>query len=646
MTSAIKGVSINQVGPKYDAAIGYDDGEKVEMMGYVMQAGTTWSEADNLQDRQELIATSSPNQIDRYLTNWPKVSQGDWSLGERQVTFIDPRRYYITDGAIDVTKPSGLQLINSPTITTYTTNGTYNLTPTASDGGSCFIGLKSGSNNYLQILNGGSPTAYSIAGGTEFYDFLYYPNGLICGNAGGIWGVTAGPPPVATNLTTDAISWVPCRSLAYFNNLIYYITGSITTKNNLIKAYDPTVPSSSTFITAGTYEKSFSGICSSPTGIIYTTSSPGSPAVTTVWSWDGNTSSVPGTRIADFRGMPFGMAEVGGVVYIAAWSYQIGQFPYVLYAISGNNVQPLDDTRYLLSDFQATPVAYEVDANGIPIAKAGITGDGRFLYVSWPGYACVRYDIVNSGVSHIGTGAGGAGHTVDAHRMEVYTSDTFDQVAAYGSSVELRRYNSAPTTGKITLSYFDFDTPEVVKSFKSLQVGLAQPLPSGASITVEYQVDGINSFSTIPTTQMQTLNNGDLLFVTPGVKGGRIQYRVTLTAGSSTSPVIRSFTAKATLARVWKATFQCDYKQQTNDGGEDDQGHSATELLANIANISQNNAGVCIAYVPSDLSDTGVEQVTCELETYSKEIVKPGKLNADEPTGLYGTVQVTLKEIV
>ncbi len=357
----------------------------------------------------------------------------------------------------------------------------------------------------------------------------------------------------------------------------------------------------------------------------------------TIYTWDGNTDSVPGTRIGQYRGVPFGAAEINGVTYLIFWSYRFGNASFVLLAVSGAQLSVVDDQRFLLPDFQSDPVSFVEDSNGIPSARASVVGDGRFLYVSWPGYAGLRYDLVSSGVSKIGTQNGGALQTaVSAHRFEVNAGDPLVELTSYGTTVNLSYYRSAPTTGTYTSSYFDFDTPQVTKFFRSVEVDLAQPLATGDDVDMEYRIDNTQTWTAI--TNKQTLPNGNLLFLIGRIRGTRVQIRATLTAGA----VIRAISVKGTLGRIWKTKLQCHWNQQLNDGETD--GVTPQKLLGNIELVDAN-AGQCVAYVPSATDPSGVEMVLCDLETYNWVSVKPGpRLEADTPAGYEGVVEVTLKE--
>src|SRR5215472_9296703 len=81
---AFTGVRPDAVGPTYDIALGYRDPATgvVNMVGYVIPPSGTFEEGTDIQDEEHLVQISSPLNTDRY-GRFPRVSQGDWSGGER-----------------------------------------------------------------------------------------------------------------------------------------------------------------------------------------------------------------------------------------------------------------------------------------------------------------------------------------------------------------------------------------------------------------------------------------------------------------------------------------------------------------------------------------------------------------------------------
>jgi len=107
-----------EVGPVYDLLLGTRDGVtlpcrnkdgQIVNVAQVAYMGTIdrnqgQREETELQHKDELVQLGSSNIIDRELTNWPQVTQGDWSGGMLQRVFsgpgADPTRYWEGDGVL------------------------------------------------------------------------------------------------------------------------------------------------------------------------------------------------------------------------------------------------------------------------------------------------------------------------------------------------------------------------------------------------------------------------------------------------------------------------------------------------------------------------------------------------------------------
>src|SRR5665213_580233 len=239
---ALIGIQPAQVGGEYDLAIGFDPGTgDTTMLGYVIETGTEWAEAPNIQDEQRIVQIASPNNSDR-LTYYPKVTQDDWSGGEGQEYFTDPTKYY-QSYKVDPTKPGHLVLTpgtTSPPAVSLSTRG-----PAASDGFTVLIGALLSSPNSLQDMLG-NPFQLN-SGGTPAPLFMVLgPSGVwvatAAGSDQGIYRITSalpyGPAPPASQPTavlwnTDVVEPLATQALAYMSapagtGALYYIRNDNT----------------------------------------------------------------------------------------------------------------------------------------------------------------------------------------------------------------------------------------------------------------------------------------------------------------------------------------------------------------------------------------------------------------------------------
>jgi hypothetical protein len=639
----LNGVGIGEVGLKYDFAMGYDPGTgTATMVGYCIPADKGWSESTELQDIQRLIQVASPSTVDRDLTRWPKVTQGDWSRGERQETFVDTARYYISDGNIDVSQPGGMKLFNSATTTTMAMNGAFNTLPLVSDGTNWYLGISQTAGTNLLIGNStGAMTAYTVGGG-EIIDMLMTPYGVFYGTAAGIYSVTSAG--VATLAIAEGISGLCRQSLAYFSDKLFYITAGDTTIHYISVV---TGGASTVLVTALAFETHYSCITSTASGLFYSKyheiSATQPTQLTILYSDDGTGAGE--TRIGDIPGLVKQAREVNGTVYILAQLTQpAGRADYTMYTLTssvatGAVLAILDDTRYLqFSDFWAnnpTPTAY---------CRGSLFGNGRMLDIAWPGLKGLRLDLVSGGISRIGSNDGGFGRqNISAHRIVETTTAGMIQVIGANTTVTLSVYNAPPKQGTLTSSYIDFATPALPKSYRSVEVNLFAPLPQGASIALAYSLDSSTTFTPLPiSANSSTLVTG---FLPKGTKASRIKVQITLIASpTGASPIVSTEALKANLARVWKTTASCRLKQQLNNGQEDQQGYGPSQLIANFQN-AYANAGRCVLFVPAPGVPGYVEQVNASLEDYTWSVSKPTARANEQHGGVNeGTIDCTFVE--
>jgi hypothetical protein len=139
------------VGQRYH--VGFDDG--THFYGYMLVADTAqsggWHEKTDIAAKDAQIQYASPNIIDRDFVFWPRVTQGDWSGGGNQITFIAPNQYWDSD--LDTRVPGYLTLRSRMQRTTTKSNAT------------AFVG-----NNLQQIVPFSGDFFFSFCEATTFYD--------------------------------------------------------------------------------------------------------------------------------------------------------------------------------------------------------------------------------------------------------------------------------------------------------------------------------------------------------------------------------------------------------------------------------------------------------------------------------------------
>src|ERR1019366_5359707 len=224
---ALLGIQPAQVGGEYDLAVGFDPGTgDTTMFGYVIETGTEWAEAPNIQDEQRIVQIASPNNSDR-LTYYPKVTQDDWSGGEGQEFFTDPTKFY-QSYKVDPTKPGHLVLQPGTATVSVTPRDPESRIPAVTDGYIVLAGFFDSPTSVNSFAdNAGNLYYLNAAGVTPGVSFaLTQPQG------GGAWMATgptsqcgiysvpfpvAGAQPTIALWTSDVVMPTATQALAYMS---------------------------------------------------------------------------------------------------------------------------------------------------------------------------------------------------------------------------------------------------------------------------------------------------------------------------------------------------------------------------------------------------------------------------------------------
>lgn len=622
------GVQPSQVGPYFDLALGYYDPNTtlVKMFGYVIAPSGQSQETTDTTDNEHLVTIDSPNTSDRF-TRFPKVSQGDWSIGERQHLYVNPQMFYQSDGFVDVSTPGHLRLIFTPTQETFTTNGTFNRIPAQTDGGTTFVGLSTGGDNIAQVT-AGTPTAlYNVASGKEIFDLLYSPFGLVALTVDGLWNIVGGG--FSSVLVADPIGnpEIAVRSMAYLDDNIYYINQSTNGGvANVIKLYDRSTNTTVVGKAATASEVYFNCICNTGSGIFFSTTSK-LPFRDFLYVWSGVPNDDP-VRIGEIQGRVQYATETLGTVYILTRRFQDSfeaNPSWTLYSLVGTTLSVIDDARGVIDpNFFPTCTSvdtYDANVSGTADFTPMLWDDGRFLYVAWPGLATKRIDLVQTGLSQIGPNVTNGVGPVHGRRFLTANTPQFVDLASYSSTVVVNRFDQAATTGSITTSFYDFDSPLEAKVYRSLEFQTAQALTGTQAVNLSYRLDQVSAFSNLTTLQVGPRNY--LAYFPPNIKGAEIQMKVTLVADASLgTPDVSMITLQADLGRVVNTTVACRREQrqrsQANEALIFSQS-SAQDLQANLMNIINIGARRCYAYIPDPTQPGGVAQIQMRLIDYQRQ---------------------------
>lgn len=655
--ATLTGIVNTSVGTQYDYACGWDNGSGIiNMVGYVLQEHQDFTETTDIQDNDRLIQIASPNSTDRF-TFYPKVTQSDWSGGERQVIFVNANRFY-TSQKLETSIPGhlfiyglyqdlGAKPAGVGAVVVHPHNVAWNGQAGApQEENAAHIACdNSATSNSIRVDTGDTPpTAPNLTAETigpaspnhstvqELFhapDYVYAS--LQGGSTPGIYrynGVSSdhhGTDQVMPGGLQGGANIGPM--MTYFADSLYYVLkGSSPNKiNQLTFANSISGGGAGAGVTALTtynQEATIYSLGETPTGLFYHTMGflwDGAYSIASFYIWDG--AAAKGTLQGRNPVVIVDIKEVGGVTFFLCIAGYATEQPFLM-ALANGTLSVFDDYRVLPADFQAAG-----GANAI----GNLDGDGTFLYFSYPGLNVKRYDLRSYPtviVSDIGNpqqnDTTSAGHTVATSGGRLLEVSTATPKFSHVLPVSNTGTVVAGDSGYVITSYFDLGAPTTAKVFRSLEMELNASLGGGASIAVYYQLDNQTGFPN--TLNVAALSNNNLIGYFPAnTKASKIQFKIVLTASSTgTSPDIRSYSLNARLGRVWKLPTQIRRNLILHDGSLDAQSGRAQDKLANLLNAYKIAAGNVVLFIPSPTSSTGVEQVNAVLEDYEYKTPKPG----------------------
>ena len=648
MSLTLTGVRPDEVGDRYDVALGFPDPENngvVRMVGYVLANGATWQESTNLQDEEHLVQIASPSSSDRF-GRYPQVSQGDWSGGERQLIFVTANQYYMSTqlntsvpGHLTVNGAYTTYAIPNGVVTTSTAPGTRNVALGNKE--VFFIGSNAGTQYVSAVnLNTGAVITQSLTGGEGVPNELCETADFQCymATTTGIWGVVGGGGSISfTQATNDVPAALNAASLAVFNGSLWYIVG--TTTPNAINALTYPLPGAAggtVQYTAFQMEHLVQVLGRGANGLVFMTG--GTTGLTwSCYEFDG----VNATLIGRLTGHIQDITEANGTVYILAYgsgSTQENTPLPVIYSVSGSTVSIFDDFRTVDAAFQ--PISFQTNGH--------LDSDGLYLYFWTSGLSAKRYRLTTSAITDVGnptcvvgiSGARSGCAIGDGSFMEIESGAS--TTTAYLNNV----IGTPNVNGVLTTSWFDFDTPGVRKSFSSIEFTMNSAVDLTA-LLVSYQTDASSGFQTLTLTT--SIGGDKLICYLDDVIGTRIQFRIVLLYQAVNGPPdINAYSIQGKLTRVWQFQVACRSQQQDRAAGtEDPQGLTSRELLANIQNAYDLASGNLVMYIPDPTIDQdeldegngvalGVSQINGVLQDFqwtTTSGVSPGfrQANGDGP---------------
>lgn len=662
--STFTGVKLGEIGSRYDVAIGFDNGSgTANMVGYVLAPTTVWQESTNLTDNDRLVQIGSDNTTDRF-TYFPKVSQGDWSGGERQINFVDPTRYF-SSTRMETSIPGALQILGTEiTVNLPALVGTTPIKGSRAienDGQTTYVRTTGGaSGNFVTLFNaGGAMTARTAAGNIVLSELIRTPRAIVASSvSNGIWQLNDN-----TQVTTDVTTLVPGANppVMAYNAGKYFYAFTISPWNLRYVTGAPPFAVSVQVLAHNASEDYPYGMVGGSTGVVY--GSIGIPASGTaptyfnnetyLWQSDGTSTE---TYLGVIPGLIRDMVNVQGTIYILSLYAGLGVsgsvFPILTTLTNDGVLAMFDDYRVLDSSFQPIMVGTGLYGN--------LSSDGRFLYMAFGGFAIKRYDLTKTAVGNAvvdvtptainAFAAAGVWVTAYSQGFTAIQSGDSKVVEEVDSGA-----NQVSGVGVLTTSWFDFKTPTTYKLWRAFEVSLSAGTGSG-TIAVTANIDNVSALALTAITT----STGNLLFYFPqGTKGLKCQFTLTFTSAGGSGPVVLQYAVRATLARAFTFTVQARRRITCQDGSQDTQGTGTTGsqtgpaqfLVANIENAYKQASGNVTMFIPSPAVTTagasGVEQISAVIEDYKWTTPKPGPSSSDQGApDMEGNVEITAVEVL
>lgn len=618
------------VGTQYSIGIG--NGQ--QSFGYLLQnqsgTGPAFKESSNITDKQALIQYSSPNLIDRDITFYPRVTQGDFSGGALQTVLIDPTQYYDSD--LEIRTPGYLTLrpgwarnqiatsVGTPvpqSITwrssVYTVLGTtsvYNATGGTSSPGitAKFIAtdaysmyVADGTNNINLSLDGSTWSSLSTATGAlqQMWPVLQGTNGRFI----------------------------------YFTTILNQNPPDIA--HSLFKL-DLNAGGSPISVPTGAMRVAILDICEYQNGIAILTNDGQVLGGCEVWYHDGqNMTRI--VRLDEYQGS--GITNCLGNLYVTGQS--IGQFegPVLLKIQAGS---------FDIIARWSSPLATRTSAMvGAPASS------GQYVYyalaspqinnVTTTSYIAVT-DTISNASSHIGSLDGLDAPLTQAPRQLacVGRAVAFPMLNGGNAFLQFQTNQSSiaggnlyQTTGTMVGSKFDFQTPGISKRFRNVEAVHNSPLASGESITLQMFVDQDPVQYSSALTPTATVTNSTAGSTTTRVTAGadivgRTLYPVIKLIGNgANTPSVNRLSVEVGGSWVWEFYLDCTSRRRLlQQQTEDMQGVTGKDLYYLLRNAYENGINLTLYLAEGISYPVAIETVEATTPAYSDHL--QSSIRADE----------------
>lgn len=587
--------------------VGFDNG--IQAYGYVLAPDATqsggWHEKTDIAAKDAQIQYASPNIIDRDFVFWPRVTQGDWSGGSRQVTFINPSQYWDSD--LDTRTPGYMTLRRRLQRTQVKTGAT------AFAGGRAFQQVVAFGGHFWNSFSEAStfyrettPFATHAAKQPVFLDTD--GNHLFIGDAintidtydqNGAW-VETNINALAGGLGSFDLMWVFNQGTA--GRFLYYAQqGTVGTLFKVdLSVAKPVAAVNHIQIPLDNLSDALIDIAPYQNGLAILTNGYYFDSWA-VWFHDGQ-NLTPIVRVNGFCAT--GICNCLGDLYVSALD-NYGKIAPSLYKISGGSISKIADS--------APPKPSTIQGTSLQ-PRAGDH------YVYWPytnadpQFTAQQFTV---GILDVTTGALARLPLVDINDLQMAGFPTpslislqqcLRRVAVVGDAVGITlstgtgpssytlslQYQIGGTlqpvttppfqaSGKLITSRIDFQTPGVEKRFRRFEAQHA-PLPTNCSVKIDAFIDKDPASYTAALTPDATNTNTTLNSVSTelflaNLIGHTVYFAITLaTSDGLNTPILNYYFVEAGTPWSWEMLLACTSKRTLLTGEQDSQGVSAKDL--------------------------------------------------------------------
>lgn len=647
--------------------VGFDNG--TVFYGYLLYPDASqsggWHEKTDIAAKDAQIQYASPNIIDRDFVFWPRVTQGDWSGGGNQITFITPNQYWDSD--LDTRVPGYLTLRSRMQRTTVKSGATafassQNLQQVVPFNGDFYFSFCEASTYYNTngsfATNGSRQPVILDTDGTFLYigDQVTHVDQYNTSNAFVASVFTA----LAGGLTSYNQMWVVDHGT--FGHFLYYSkqgSAQALFKVDLSLSL-PVAAASHVQVPTDNLSELIQDIVQYQTGLAILTVNTWS-SQWSVWYHDG-ANMTPIVRMHGY--FAAGLTNCMGDLFVGTYPAQGFASP-VLWRISSGSVTavaspgppvpstvqqaclqprtagqrvywPITNLNQQFATNSETVIVFDAITGAttrLPLTDAvdlQIAGFANFNALNTTQYLR-RFAVQGDSIGFTNSsGTGPSSYTL------------YDQYQVANSVVPIKT-PAYQASGKLITSRIDFQTPGVEKRFRRFEAQHA-PLPTNTSVKIDAFIDKDPAAYTASLTPDATTTNSTAATVSTelflnNLIGHTVYFVVTLaTSDGLSTPTLNYYFVEATTPWSWDLMLDCTSRRNMLNQNLDEQGVQGKDLAYLFRNAWENPSKLTMYHRNGNTYTVAIESL--DLWNPSPKVQTDSQAVRDEEY----VVKVTLRQ--